>query len=169
MSFDYRSFFRSIQRIIEQEIRLQEAVLTALKQEQISVVAFSDEKLQKSVIEASQLIDKTQELASQRKALMESLPELKPLTQLLKEKGQAQERRSLLPLILKLKRSVRENARFAKEVSLLSSFANQVAGSLIGIIHSGRHGVSKRYTGTGTIQETYHPAGTRASAVIKKA
>lgn len=169
MNFDYRGFFRSIQRLIEQEIRLQEAVLTALKLEQSSVVAFSDDKLHKAVTETSQLLEKSQEFASQRKAMMESLPEVKPLTQLLKEKGQLQERKALLPLILKLKRAVRENVRFAKEVSLLSSFANQVAGSLLGIIHSGRHGVSKRYTGTGTLQETYHPAGTRASAVIKKA
>lgn len=169
MNFDYRSFFRSIQRLIEQEIRLQDAVLTALKLEQGSVVAFSDEKLNKAVTDTSQLIEKSQEIAGQRKAMMESLPEIKPLTQLLKEKGQLQERRALLPLILKLKRAVRENVRIAKEVSLLSSFANQVAGSLIGIIHSGRHGVSKRYTGSGMLQETYHPAGTRASAVIKKA
>ncbi|GEM_PF-4671988 len=159
---NYRNFFLSSKKILELEKIVHEALGQALKDLEEGVRTskeLSTESLQK-------LIEKSEELLLKRKALMETLPEPDTLTEVLKAKGTREEKRAILPLIKKVKEIVRENEERAQNVQNLGSFANQLAGSLIGIFHSARHGVSKKYTGSGTVEESYHP--TRKDSFIKK-
>lgn len=159
---NYRNFFQASKRILEKEKLIHEALGKALKEMEEGVR--SSKELQTESLQ--KLIEKGSELFNERKALMETLPEPDTLTEVLKAKGTKEEKRVLLPIIKKVKEIVRENEERAKSVQNLGSFANQLAGSLIGIFHSAKHGVSKKYTGTGIVEESYHP--TKRDSFIKR-
>lgn len=159
---NYRNFFLSIKKILEKEKLIHEAIGQSLSDLEEGVKASKEintDTLQK-------LVEKGDELYKERKALMETLPEPDTLTEVLKAKGTKDEKRALLPIIKKVKEIVAANEERAQSVQLLGSFANQLAGSLIGIFHSARHGVTKKYTVGGTVEESYHP--TRKDSFIKR-
>jgi hypothetical protein len=159
---NYRNFFLSIKKILEREKLIYEALgksLSELEEGIKSSKELKTESLQK-------LVEKGDELFKERKALMETLPEPDKLTEVLKAKGTKEEKRAILPLIKSVKELVAQNEERAKNVQLLGSFANQLAGSLIGIFHSAKYGVSKKYTVGGTVEESYHPI--RKDSFIRK-
>lgn len=164
-----KEFFQSQKESLTREIKIQEQLKIVLEREQNALTKYKEGVLEDIVVRKELLLAEAKILSEKRREAIESFNCGKTLSECLASKGSSIDKRELGLLIKKFTNIAKGNHSLSKEVGLLGTFASSIAGSLIGIFHSAKQGVSEHYTGKGQVNKSYHPRGGRSSSGITKA
>lgn len=172
MAQSYTSIIQELRSVLQSECRLQSEYIKALADEEKAMHPFNSEKVDDLNAVRSDLCDRMADLQERRKALVLALTgglEMR-LTEAIEKHCMLRDKQQLFPLARRLKELIYAARKDTREFNDLTTFSLGLVNSLISIMSSGRHGVSRSYSGRGIIRESYHPGGaTRLSSVLKQA
>lgn len=171
MDVNSKGFIDKLSSCLENECRLYQTYITLLKEEQAYLTRFNEEKLSGLSARRSELYDKLLTAQDRRLALMQNFPEKQgvKLRDLVLVHMLPQNARLVLPMIDQLRSLVKESQQLGKQHFQVLDFGLKMVHGLLSIFWSATQRVVKSYNRNGEIQQSYHPAKSRRSGVLKEA
>lgn len=160
-----------LQSVIERECRIQSDYIKAIAAEAKAMSPFDTDTVEKLNAERAELCEKMAELQDERRELVRQLTggEDIRLSDAIERCCSLRQKQQLFPLVRRLKVLVHDARSCTKSFNEDTSFSLGIVNSIISIVSSSRHEVSRAYSGRGILKESYHPGGSRLSAVLKQA
>lgn len=162
---------RLFKSLIENECKIYEEYLACLDQERNSITKFNAESVTMLSEKRDQLQFRMKDAQLQRIAMIKDLTGIEntKLTDAVSKHFKGEEASTLLRLAKKLKTLVQKTQTKGHELSYISQFGLNVVNGLYSLFMSATQNVTRSYGRKGKIKESYHPAGSRHSGVIKEA
>ena len=169
-SSQYQQIVRDIKAVIEKECQSQYKYARLVAEECVHTSKLNSEEVEALSVKRMNLCDQMTALAENRRALVSELSggvEMK-LGDAVEEFCVPSDKKILFPLIQRLKLLAHQAQKGTRELSELTAFSLTLMNSLSTLISCGGKEVSRSYSGRGILKESYHPRGSRLSALLKE-
>lgn len=162
---------RTLEKALQDECRLYDEYLGLMIKEQSLVVKLESEAVMDLAAKRSRVAELIADANKRRQELVDQLePKSKRrLTDVLTEKATPGEKKRLLPLVKKLRKSVEAVQAKAREFGQVVSFSLGMIDGSISVMSSAARSSSKAYGSDARVRENSTPKRSRSELVIKEA